>query len=203
MDDMGGGGEVEAGAAGFDGEHEERDAFILLELTHQILALPDFSLAVQDETGPTEHRGQERRQRRGHLLELGEDERLLLPGADHLRDVAQSRELAAVLLGPGAVAEPLRGMVADLLQPHEESEDDAPAFHSIDVFELAGEVVHRLLVQRRLLAAQGAECLHLGLVGQVRNDPLVGLHASQNIGAHQIAERAIRVLRPVGEALDE
>jgi hypothetical protein len=82
-------------------------------------------------------------------------ERLLLSGADHLRDVAQSRELAAVLLGPGAVAEPLRGMVADLLQPHEESEDDAPAFHSIDVFELAGEVVHRLLVERRLLAAQG------------------------------------------------
>ena len=27
-----------------------------------------------------------------------------------------------------------------------------------------------------------------------------GLHAPQNIGAHQIAERAIRILRPVGEA---
>ena len=200
---MRGGGEIEPGAAGFDREHEERDAFVLLELAHQILALPDLRLAVQDEAGPPEHRAQERRQRRGRLLELGEDERLLLPGGDHLGDVAQTRELAAVLLGPGAVAEPLRGMVADLLQPHEEGEHDAPALHSVDVFELAGEIVHRLLVERRLLAAQGAEGLHLGLVGQVGNDALVGLHAPQDVGAHQIAERAVRVLRPVGEALDE
>ena len=120
-----------------------------------------------------------------------------------LRDVAQTRELAAVLLSPRAVAEPLRWMVADLLQPHEKGQDDAPALHSIDVFELAGQLFHCLLVKRRLLAAQGAEGFHLGLVGQVGNDALVGLQASQDIGAHQVAERTVRVMRPVGEAFDE
>ena len=65
------------------------------------------------------------------------------------------------------------------------------------------EILHRLLVERRLLAAQGAERFHLGLVGQVGNDALVGLQAPQDIGTHQIAERTVRVLRPVGEAFDE
>ena len=62
---------------------------------------------------------------------------------------------------------------------------------------------HRLLVERRLLAAQGAEGLHLGLVGQVGDDALVGLQAPQDVGAHQIAQRAVGVVRPLGEPLDE
>ena len=94
-------------------------------------------------------------------------------------------------------------MVADLLQPHEKGQDDAPALYSIDLFELAGQFFHRLLVKRRLLAAQGAEGFHLGLVGQIGNDALVGLQPSQDIGAHQVAERSVRVMRPVGEAFDE
>ena len=203
MDDMRGGGEVEPGAAGLEREHEERDAFVLLELAHQILALLHLGLAVQDEAGPAEHGAEERRQRRGHLPELGEDEHLLLPGGDHLGDLAQPRELAAVLLGPGAVAEPLRGMVADLLEPHQEGEHDAPALDAVGVVELVGEVVHRLLVERRLLAAQRAERLHLGLVGQVGDDALVGLQAPQNVGAHQLAQRAVGIVRPVGEAFGE
>ena len=178
-------------------------SLVLLKLAHQFLALLDLRLAMQHEAGPPEHGAQERRQWRRRLLELGEDKRLLLPGGDHLRDVAQTCELAAVLLGPRTVAEPLRGMVADLLQPHEKGQHDASALHPIDLFELAGEIVHRLLVKRRLLAAQGAEGFHLGLVGQVGNDALVGLQAPQDIGAHQVAERAVRVMRPVGEAFDE
>jgi hypothetical protein len=57
---------------------------------------------------------------------------------------------------------------ADLLQPHQEGEDNAPAFDSLDVLKLIGKIVHGLLVERGLLAAQGAERLHLGLVGQFR-----------------------------------
>src|SRR6266545_6909786 len=139
MDDMRGGGEIEPCPAGLDREHKERDALVLLKLAHQILALLDLGLAVQNKAGAPEHGAEECRQRRGRLLKLGEDERLLLPGAKHLRDVAQARELAAILLGPCAVAEPLRGVIADLLQPHEEGEHDAPALDSIDAFELVGE----------------------------------------------------------------
>src|ERR1019366_2081736 len=89
MDDMGGRGEIEPGAPGFEREHEERDVLILLEPTDQILALLDFCLAMQDEAGPPEHGAQERQQWRRRLPKLGEDKRLLLPGGDHLRDVAQ------------------------------------------------------------------------------------------------------------------
>ena len=146
--------------------------------------------------GAAEHRAQERRQRRRRLLELGEDQRLLLPGGDLLGDIAQARELAAVLLGPGTVAEPLRGMIADLLQAHEQREHHAPALDAVDVFELVGEIVDRLLVERRLLAAQETEGLHLGLVGQVGDDALVGLQAPQDVGTHQIAQRPVGIVRP-------
>ena len=66
-----------------------------------------------------------------------------------------------------------------------------------------GQFFHCLLVKRRLLAAQGTEGFHLGLVGQVGNDALVGLQPPQDIGAHQVAQRTIRVMRPVREAFDE
>ncbi len=74
-------------------------------------------------------------------------------------------------------------------------------FDAVGVFELVGEIVHRLLVKRRLLAAQGTEGLHLGLVRQVGDDALVGLHAPQDVGAHQVAQRSVGIVRPVGKAL--
>ena len=76
-----------------------------------------------------------------------------MSGGNHLRDIAQARELAAVLLSPSVVAEPLRGMITDLFQPHEKGEDCASPLYSIDVFELARQLFHRLLVKRRLFAA--------------------------------------------------
>ena len=109
----------------------------------------------------------------------------------------------AVGFGPGAVPEPLRGVVADLLQPHQEGEHQAPALHAVDLLEPVAQVLHRLLVERRLLAAQWTEGLHLGLVRQVGDDALVGLQAAQDVGAHQIAQRRVGGVRPVGEALDE
>ena len=60
---------------------------------------------------------------------------------------------------------------------------------------------HRLLIERRLLAAQGAKGLHLGLVRQIRDDAPVGFQPAQDVGPHQIAQRAIGVVRPLGEPL--
>jgi hypothetical protein len=90
-----------------------------------------------------------------------------------------------------------------ITSPPSSEEDDSPALDSTDVVDLVGQIAYGLLVQRGLLTAQGAERFHLGLVGQVRNDALVGFQASQDIGTHQLAERSVRVLQPVGEALDE
>ena len=103
---------------------------------HQILALADRGLAVQHQARPAEHGAEERGQRRGHLPELGEDQRLLLARGDLLGDLAQARELAAVLFGPGVVAQPLRGMVADLLEAHQEGEHEAAALDAVGVLQL-------------------------------------------------------------------
>ena len=94
-------------------------------------------------------------------------------------------------------------MIADLLQPHEGGQDNAPSPHSIRSFDLLSQIGDGLLVERCLLAAQGAEGLHLGLVRQVSNDALVRLETPQNIGPHQIAQGAVRVMGPVAQAFDE
>ena len=69
--------------------------------------------------------------------------------------------------------------------------------------KLLGQFLHRLLVERCLLAAELAEGLHLGLVGQVRNDRLVGLQPPQNVRPHQLAERAVRVVGPLRQTFDQ
>ena len=203
MNDMGGRRQIEPGAPRFHGQHEEGDVFVILESANQILARLDLGLAVQNETRPTEHGAQESRQRRCHLLELGEDQHLLLPCRDFFRDFPQARELAAVRLGPCVVAQPLRGMIANLFQPHQQRKHDAATLDSIRLFELTGKIVDCLLIQRHLLSAQQTEGLHFGLVRQVRDDALVGLHATQDIGTHKLAQRSVRIVRPVSELLDE
>ncbi|CKY78733.1 Uncharacterised protein [Mycobacterium tuberculosis] len=60
MNDMRGRCEIEPGAACFDREHEERDVFVFLKLTHQVLTLLNLCLAMQDEAGLSEHGAQER-----------------------------------------------------------------------------------------------------------------------------------------------
>ena len=116
-------------------------------------------------------------------------------------ELAQARPLAAVVLGPGAVAQPLRRVVADLLEAHEEGEHQPLALDALGVLELLGQLLDGLLVERGLLAAELAEGLDLGLVGQIGDDGLVGLEAPQDVGPHQVAQRAVGVVRLVREAL--
>ena len=78
---------------------------------------------------------QKRRQRRRGFLELGEHQHLLLPRGHGLGDLTQARKLAAGLGRPGAVAQPLRGMVADLLQSHQEREHQALALHALGLLQ--------------------------------------------------------------------
>src|SRR5262249_44745893 len=130
-----------------------------------MLALGHRRLAGQHDAGPAEHAAEERGKWHRRLLKLGEDQHLLLARSDLLSDLAQAGELAAVVLGPGPVAEPLRGMIADLLETHQESQHESATLHAIDLLKLVGECLYGLLVERRLRARQQAEGLHLGLVG--------------------------------------
>ena len=69
------------------------------------------------------------------------------------------------------------------------------------VLQALFQVLHRLFVERRLLAAEAAIRLQLGLVGQVGDDRLVGLHAAQDVGPHQLAQWAVRIVLAVGKLL--
>src|SRR5437867_10272879 len=103
---------------------------------------------MEDEPGAAEHRPEERRDGSRHLSKLAEDEHLLLPGRDDLRDVPQARPLAAVYLGPRTVAKPLRRVVADLLEPHQERQDEALAPDALGELELRGHFLDGLLIER-------------------------------------------------------
>src|SRR5207249_3265725 len=107
--------------------------------------------------------------RPGDLLELSEDERFLLPRSYLFGDLAQPPKFAAVGFRPSIVTLPLGRMIANLFQPHQRGEDDAAPLNTIDLFELFGEIVNGLLVERSLCTAQGTEGFDLGLVGQIRN----------------------------------
>src|SRR5207247_2234552 len=101
------------------------------------LPLADRRLAVQDEARAAEERSKERRKRCGHLAELREDEHFLLLRGDDLRYLAQSGQLAAVGLTPRSIAEPLRRMIADLLEAHQRCEHDAPTLHPVSSLQFS------------------------------------------------------------------
>ena len=152
--DVRGGRQVQARAAGLEREHEERRALLLLERVDEALALRDGDRAVEQEPRPTEHVRQERRERAAHLAELGEDEHLLLARRDGLADLAKPRELAAGLRRPHAVAEPLRRVVADLLEAQERREDRAaPLRCRLASVEGPRQIVDGALVEHGLDAA--------------------------------------------------
>ena len=89
----------------------------------------------------------------------------------------------------------MRGVIADLLEADEEGEDDAWApVDAVDRLDPMRQILHRLLVERRLLAAQRAERLDLRLVRQIGDDRSVGLQAAQDVGAGEIAQRPIGIM---------
>ena len=104
-------GDVGMGQAG-------RGLDFFLKPLHQVFALLHLGLSVEGKARASKNRLQEGREGRDDLAELGEDQHLLLAGGDDFGDIAQARPLAAVLLAPRAVAQPLRWMIAYLLESH-------------------------------------------------------------------------------------
>jgi hypothetical protein len=152
----------------------------------------------------TEEAGQEGGQRLGGLAELREHQDLLLLRRHRLDDLSQSRKLAASRLVPGALARPVRGVVADLLEPHQIGEDQAAPLDALgEPRDGTPQLVDGPLIERGLPARQEAERLHLGLVRQVGHDRAVGLEPTQEIGLDQATERRVALGRALGQPLGE
>ena len=87
VDDMGGGGEVEAGAGGFQGEDEESRLRVGLEAVHHVFSLPEGTAAVEKHRTFTQPALEEICQLVAHALELGEDQGLFTAGLDAFCEV--------------------------------------------------------------------------------------------------------------------
>ena len=74
-------------------------------------------------------------------------------------------------------------MIANLLEPHQLGQNDAAPLDAVDGFQLFGEIIDRFLIESRLVLAQRAVGVHLRLIGEIGDYPLVRLEASENVGA--------------------
>ena len=91
-------------------------------------------------------------------------------------------------------------MIADLLEAHEESEDQSLATNPIRCSNLVAQFVHRVLIQRGLFAGQLAPGLHLRLLRQVRDHGPVGLQTPQNVRAYEFSQGTVRIVLRCGQA---
>src|SRR5215813_56799 len=102
------------------------------------------------------------------------------------------------------LAEPLRWMITDLFEPHEERQNHpAPLDSVLPFLELIREFFHRLLIQSCLSARELAERFHLGFFRQVLYDRFVRFQTAQNIGTDQVAKRPVRIVFLFAEAFDK
>src|SRR3989442_1444174 len=93
-------------------------------------------------------------ERSGDLAELGEDEHFFLLRGNDFGDIAEAPPFSAVVFAPTTVSQPLRGVVANLLEPHQERQYQALSLYSLGIGKLFSQVLHRLLIERGLLAAE-------------------------------------------------
>ena len=94
-------------------------------------------------------------------------------------------------------------MIADLFEPHDKRQHQTLALDAVRVFQRLGQFGHGLLVERSLRLGERAPGPHLGLLGQVGNNTLVGLKPSQDIRPREGAQRAIIRLARFAAAADE
>lgn len=106
---------------------------------------------MQGQPRPAEKVTKESRQRRYHFAELGEHQRLLLARRDNFGDFAEAGELAAVRRAPGAIVQPMRRMIADVLEPHQHWQHHAPAGYAFARLQCSLQLAHSLIVQCGLL----------------------------------------------------
>src|SRR5271157_192431 len=131
VDHVRSGGKIEARTPGLEREHEEPHRFVFLKPSHQILSPLHLGLPVKDQSGTPEDRSEEPGKWRRYLPELCEDEHFFLLGGNNLGDIAQTNPFSTVLFAPCAVPQPLRWMIAYLLEPHQERQYQPLALDSL------------------------------------------------------------------------
>ena len=181
-------GEIEAGATRLHGEYEDaRPVRLLLEAADHLVARFLRRAAMEEHDLAAEVRTEVVDELVAHLAELREDQRLVARGHRFFEHLGRARELSRALRKRAALAEVLGGMVADLLGEHQQREHSPPALDAVRGLDAPQLFVDHGLVERRLLARERADDLHLVLRGQVLDDGRVTLEAAQDERTHDAA----------------
>ena len=188
VDDMGGGGEVEAGAGGFQGENEESRLRVCLEAVHHIFSLLEGAAAVEEHRTFSQPTLEDICQLVAHALELGEDQGLFTAGLNAFCEIEEALSFAGEGGVPVVFFGEEGGMVADLLQGEDHLQDEALALEEggfVPVFLLADDaeaLFDGLVIQGGLRGGEEGVLVLLELIRKVADDGLVCLEAAQEHG---------------------
>src|SRR5690606_20362140 len=184
VDDVVGAGQVEAGAGGFERQQEHRRPPVL-EAADHLLAAGHGGAAVQ-ELGVHAALVQVPGDQAGHGHVLGEDQHGAVLGEDGGDELVQQLQLAGAARQPGrGLVQVLGGVVADLLEPGEQFDDEAAPGHALGVLDAAHHLAHDRLVQGGLFGGEGDRPVGLGLGRQFGRDAGGGLAAARQERPHQ------------------
>ena len=194
VDHVVGAGQVEAGAAGLEGEQEHRRTAGLgpgLKQRHHRLPVAHRGAAVEELVGHA-RLGQVALEQPRHRDVLGEDERRTVFGDHRRQDLVEQVELLGAPSEPdGArLLEELRRVVADLLEAGQQRQHQAAPGVVVGALDAVHRVAHERLVEHDLLAGQRQRVVGLGLGGQLGGDARVGLATPEQERLDQVGELA-------------
>ena len=189
VDDVVGAGEVEAGAAGLQGQQEDRH-LPGLEARDQLLPLAHRRAAVEEQVGHPVP-GEVALEQPRHRDVLGEDEHGAVLGDGRCRRSRRAGR-SSPRLAQHPLLEEVGGVVADLLEAGEHRQHQARGrcvlVGALDPLEA---VAHERLVEHDLLAGEGEQVVGVGARRQLRRDAGVGLAATQQERRDQLRNRAV------------
>ena len=186
-----GGGEVEAGAARLQRQHERSRAVGPLEVLDHAVTHATRQPAVVARDGRAGALGEVLGELHAPLGEVGEHQHALARREDRVDDLLEAGQLARTA-GEGQVVVLVRGgVVADLLERGDGGEDLALAGLGT-VGQVVGEheLVEHRLVEADLLGGHRAVVELVDLVGQLGGDLGLGLGATEHEDAVERPQRA-------------
>ena len=117
---------------------------------------------------------------RAHLGELREDQRPVADFVDLFEHLGEAGQLAGTAGDGRTVVQELRRVVADLLELQQGSQNEPFALDTLALVERTRRLLDDSPVEGGLLFGQRGEDVHLQLLGQIIDDGLIRLHATQD-----------------------
>ena len=176
--------QIEARAAGFERQDKKRRPLFGLKRLHQFPAFFHRRAAVEDQPRPFEHLA--RKTESGSVISRNWVKTSIFSWREETSSPISARRANFPLSFAAYVpiAQELAGMVANLLEPHQIREHQAPAFDACFLLERFFQLGDEFCIEGRLRFGQAAVGFDFGLLRQVGDDVLVGFQPPQDVRLH-------------------